>query len=57
MTKTFSIYYVLILVKLIDVQRSPSKKKEKKKRKEKRSMKVPMILIRGASKVVFWIEV
>ena len=57
MTMEFSIYYVLILVKLIDVQRSPSKKKEKKKRKEKRSMKVPMILIRGASKVVFWIEV
>ena len=28
----FSIYYVLILVKLIDVQRSPSKKKKKEKR-------------------------
>ena len=54
MTMEFSIYYVLILVKLIDVQRSPSKKKKKR---EKRSMKVPMILIRGASKVVFWIEV
>ena len=47
----FSIYYVVILVKLIDVQRSPSNKNKKKK--EKRSMKVPMILIRGASKVVF----
>ena len=35
MTKELSIYYVLILVKLIDVQRSPSKKKEKKKKKGK----------------------
>ena len=36
MTKEFSIYYVLILVKLIDVQRSPSKKKKEKKKKKER---------------------
>ena len=36
MTMEFSIYYVLILVKLIDVQRSPSKKKKEKKKKKER---------------------